>query len=122
MKLPSSGDLPGRSILEWQGRSSDSVPPDEVKRRVLLRNGRRCHWTGVPIRPGDEWDTDHVRALINGGENRESNLAPIRRGKAHKEKTAIDRQEADWVKRVQKSTTDCTSLLLGARGLTTSAK
>jgi len=39
---------------------------------------------------GDEWDADHVIALINGGQNRESNLAPILRGKQHKEKTAQD--------------------------------
>lgn len=39
---------------------------------------------------GDKWDTDHVIALINGGKNIESNLAPILRGKPHKEKTAQD--------------------------------
>ena len=37
-------------------------------------------------------NVDHVRALINGGENRESNLAPILREK-HREKTARDIDE-----------------------------
>jgi 5-methylcytosine-specific restriction protein A len=57
---------------------------------VLERYGYRCHWSRRPIRPGDNWDLDHVKALINGGENRENNLAPILRGKEHKEKTAAD--------------------------------
>lgn len=101
-RIASAGALYGRDVIEWIGATPNSVPPDEVKRRVLLRYNRTCHWTGVPIRPGDEWDTDHVIALINGGQNRESNLAPIRRGKAHKEKTRVDMEEADYVKRVQK--------------------
>lgn len=39
--------------------------------------------------PGDKWQVDHVIALINGGENRESNLAPILDA-PHKEKTRED--------------------------------
>lgn len=80
----------GRENPEWIGAKPDTPIPQRVKDRVFLRHGGRCHWTKRLIRPGDPWDVDHVRALINGGENRESNLAPILRGKPHKEKTAQD--------------------------------
>jgi len=39
--------------------------------------------------PGDQWDIDHKVALINGGRNVESNLAPALRD-AHRAKTADD--------------------------------
>jgi len=79
-----------RSVPEWIGATPDTPVPDRVKQRVFIAKGGRCHRSGVKIRPGMDWDTDHVQALINGGENRESNLAPILRGKVHKEKTADD--------------------------------
>lgn len=79
-----------RAVAEWIGSTPDTPVPDRVKLRVFTRHNGTCHWTGKKIMPGDLWDTDHVIALINGGENRESNLAPILRGKAHKEKTARD--------------------------------
>lgn len=101
-KIAATGELHGRSIEEWIGKNADARPPEHVRHRVLLRHERICHWTKVLIRPGDDWDADHVIALINGGENRESNLAPIRRGKAHNEKTAQDRAEADRVKHIQR--------------------
>lgn len=99
--IEAKGDLHGRSVLEWIGKNADSVPPPAVKLRVLLRYERRCHRTGQAIRPGDKWDTDHVKALVNGGENRESNLAPILHGLPHQEKTAEDRNEADKVRRIR---------------------
>jgi hypothetical protein len=51
--------------------------------------------------PGDAWDLDHIRALINGGENREGNLAPILHGRPHKEKTALDVAEKAKVARLR---------------------
>ena len=74
--------------------------PPRVKVRVFEAHGGRCHWSGNKIVVGDRWDVDHVRALINGGENRESNLAPILREK-HKEKTARDVDEKAKVARVR---------------------
>lgn len=99
--IEASGDLHGRAVKEWVGLTPDSPVPAKVKLRVLMRYSRRCHWTGKPIRPGDAWDVDHVIAIINGGRNAESNLAPILRGKAHVEKTAEDRDEADKVRRIR---------------------
>lgn len=81
-----------RALPEWIGKTPDSPVPDRVKVRVLEKYEHRCHWSGREIREGDAWDVDHVKAIINGGENRESNLAPILRGKPHKEKSAQDVQ------------------------------
>jgi 5-methylcytosine-specific restriction endonuclease McrA len=92
---PASGDfeLFGREVPEWFGATPDTPAPERVRQRVFMRYGGKCHWTGRKIMPGDDWDLDHVKALRNGGENREANLAPILRGKPHKEKTAQDRTE-----------------------------
>ena len=79
-----------RSLPEWIGKSDDERAPPRVRARVFEAYGGRCHWTGRKIMAGDEWDLDHVIAVINGGKNVESNLAPILRGKPHKEKTAAD--------------------------------
>lgn len=99
--IEAKGDLHGRAIPEWIGATPDTPAPKKVQLRVLLRYERRCHWTGALIRAGDAWDVDHVIALVNGGENKESNLAPILRGKPHQEKTAEDRDEADKVRRIR---------------------
>ncbi len=66
-----------RRVPEWIGATPDTRIPDRVRVRVFDAYGGRCHWSSRQIRPGDEWDVDHVIALINGGKNRESNLAPI---------------------------------------------
>lgn len=86
-------ELFGRDVPEWIGATPNSPVPERVKRRVWMRYGGKCHWAKRKIMAGEDWDVDHVKALINGGENRESNLAPILRGKPHNEKTAADRDE-----------------------------
>lgn len=88
-----------RAVPEWIGKTPDSRPPAHVRLRIFERYRGACHWSGILIRPGDLWDVDHVTALINGGENRESNMAPILRGKPHKEKTAVDVAEKSMVYR-----------------------
>lgn len=79
-----------RAVEEWIGRDDDTPVPERVKLRVFTRFEGRCHRSGRKIMAGDPWDVDHVLAICNGGENRESNLAPILRGKVHKAKTAED--------------------------------
>lgn len=78
-----------RSTPEWVGKTPDTPVPDHVKLRIFRDHGGRCHISGRKILPGDAWDLDHVIALINSGENRESNLAPALRDK-HRQKTAED--------------------------------
>lgn len=90
-----------RAVDEWIGKTDDTPAPPRVRLRVFEAHGGRCHWSGQKIKPGDAWDCDHVIALINGGQNRESNLAPILRGKPHKEKTAADVAEKSKVARMR---------------------
>lgn len=78
-----------RSVDEWIGKNDDAMPPPRVRLRIFDAHGGVCHISKRKIRAGELWDLDHVIALCNGGENRESNLAPALRDK-HREKTADD--------------------------------
>ncbi len=78
-----------RSVDEWIGKTDDERPPERVMLRVFDRHNGICHRSGRRIMTGELWECDHVRAICNGGQNRESNLAPILKSK-HKEKTAED--------------------------------
>lgn len=78
-----------RSVKEWIGKTDDSRPPPHVRVRIFESHDGICHIAKRKIMRGDDWDLDHVKALINGGENRESNMAPALRDK-HREKTARD--------------------------------
>lgn len=49
---------------------------------------------------GDKWELDHKIALINGGENRETNLAPAL-SFAHKIKTRTDVAEKSKIARIR---------------------
>ena len=90
-----------RKVSEWIAKHDDQKVPAYVKLRVFNDHQGICYLTGVKIRPGDEWDLEHIKALCNGGEHRESNLAPALRT-AHKEKTAQDRGEKAKVDRLKK--------------------
>jgi 5-methylcytosine-specific restriction protein A len=91
-----------RATKEWIGKTHDSKIPARVKLRVFERHGGVCHLSGRKIAAGEPWDCDHVVALINGGEHRESNLAPALRDK-HKEKTAADVAEKATIARKAKA-------------------
>lgn len=78
-----------RSVPEWIGKSNDEKIPPRVKLRIFERAGGKCHISGRAIRAGEAWDADHVIALCNGGEHRESNLAPALADK-HRAKTKAD--------------------------------
>lgn len=87
-----------RSTEEWIGKNDDSPIPPRVRLRVFDRCMGICHISGRKIRAGDSWDCDHIVALVNGGEHRESNLAPALRDR-HREKTAEDVAEKATVYR-----------------------
>lgn len=78
-----------RSVPEWIGKTPDAKIPPRVRLRVFERHSGKCHLSGRKIMAGEPWDCDHIVALVNGGEHRESNLAPALRSK-HREKTAED--------------------------------
>lgn len=84
-----AGSSSARQTEEWIGKHPDQAIPPRVRLRVFERYRGRCHLSGRKIMPGEKWDIDHIIALINGGEHRESNFAPALRDK-HREKTALD--------------------------------
>jgi len=89
-----------RTVSEWIGKTDDHRAPGSVRDRIMARDSR-CHLCSREIGPGEKWDLDHVKALINGGENRESNLRPSHR-KCHTEKTARDVAEKAKVAAIRK--------------------
>lgn len=92
---------PGRrSVPEWIGATPDTPVPPRVKLRVFERHGGRCHISGRKIMAGDVWECDHVKAIRNGGENRETNLAPALKDK-HREKTDEDVDERVRIDRIR---------------------
>lgn len=93
--------MTARELPEWIGATPDSRPPARVRLRVFQRHDGRCYLSGRKIGAGDLWDLDHVKALINGGENRESNLAPALK-EPHRAKTASDVAEKAKVDRIAK--------------------
>ncbi len=87
-----------RSTPEWIGASDDAKIPMRVRLRVFERHGGQCHISGRLIRAGEAWECDHVVALCNHGEHRESNLAPAL-ADLHRQKTARDVAEKATVYR-----------------------
>lgn len=78
-----------RSVEEWRGKSDDTMPPPRVRDRIFQRHEKCCYLCSNPIKDVEGYDLDHVKALVNGGENVESNLRPVHRF-CHVAKTAID--------------------------------
>src|SRR5882762_9603691 len=66
-----------RSVPEWHGATDDAKIPDRVKLRVFLKHDGCCSCCGRKIAPSEAWQCDHVVALVNGGEHKESNLQPL---------------------------------------------
>jgi 5-methylcytosine-specific restriction enzyme A len=88
-----------RATPEWIGKTDDDPVPDRVRLRVFERFGGICCECTVKIR-GRRWICDHRKALINGGENRESNLGPIHEA-CDKTKTKADVAEKSNNNRVR---------------------
>lgn len=89
-----------RSVEVWHGATDDTVPPPRVRLRIFDRYRGKCHICSAKIVPGSYWQNDHVVALINGGENRETNLAPACRNCCYA-KTAEDVAEKSKVNRIR---------------------
>ena len=90
-----------RAVGEWIGATDDTPAPPRVRDRVFIRHGGICHLSGRKIRPGEKWELEHIVAICNGGENRESNLAPAL-VLPHREKTKEDRRMKAKDDRVRK--------------------
>lgn len=89
-----------RTVDEWIGATDDQRAPPRVRERIFTRDST-CHLCKCEIQTGQKWDLDHVKALINGGENRETNLRPAHR-KCHVGKTALDLAEKAKVAAIRK--------------------
>lgn len=78
-----------RPVPEWTAKHNGQNIPPRVRLRIYDRDGGVCHLCKLPIKVAESWQADHVQALINGGEHRESNLAPVH-SHCHVAKTARD--------------------------------
>lgn len=78
-----------RSTDEWIGKTDDSAVPPRVRVRRFDAFGGICYLSHRKIRAGEKWELHHIIALINGGQHRESNLAPVLYD-AHKKQTRLD--------------------------------
>jgi len=90
-----------RSTPEWIGKDHDAKVPPRVRQRVFDRHGGICHLTGRKIAAGEKWELEHVKALILGGEHRETNLAPAL-AEPHKKKTAAEMKVKAKINAVRK--------------------
>ena len=93
--------MTARTVAEWIGKTPESKIPDRVKLRIVLAQEDKCALSGQKFRPGDKIEYDHKIALINGGENRESNLQAVL-ATEHKKKTAQDVSQKAKNDRVRK--------------------
>jgi 5-methylcytosine-specific restriction protein A len=89
-----------RPVPEWIGKHHGANIPPRVRQRVYDRDNGICHLCTLPIKTGETWQADHVQALINGGEHRESNLAPAH-GHCHAGKSALDLKEKAKVAKIR---------------------
>lgn len=106
-----------RSAPEWIGKSPDTPIPARVKARLFERHSGKCHISGRKITAGEAWDCDHILALCNGGENRESNLAPALKA-SHRKKTANDvavKAKSDRVRKKHLGIYETRSLINGSK-------
>ena len=76
-----------RTVPEWFGKTDDTPIPPRTKLRVKSRAHDCCEICGVRVRYGGQ--VDHTIALINGGQNRETNLRFLCRN-CHAKKTKTD--------------------------------
>jgi 5-methylcytosine-specific restriction protein A len=73
--LAGCGRAVARSVKEWIGKTDDAPFPPRVRLRILDRFAGNCASCGKHI--VGRFTCDHIVALINGGENRESNGQPL---------------------------------------------
>ncbi len=81
-----------RAVPEWIGKTDDAAVPNRVRLRIWRRQENAdgyaiCHISGIPIRPQDSFELDHIQELVLGGQHRESNLA-FALTQHHRQKTA----------------------------------
>lgn len=94
-------ELPGRPKKPWTGKTKKSVPPPDVKLRILRTWSYTCHITGLKITT-ETPDFDHVIPLEDEGPNAEFNFRPAL-PKGHRVKTAAENKARDRADRKAKA-------------------
>mgnify|MGYP001605238856 CR=1 FL=1 len=88
-----------RPVPEWIGKTDATAIPARVRVRVFQSQDGCCAECGKKMAVcGEPFEIDHTTALVNGGENRESNLRALC-GPCHKSKTRADVAEKSTVAR-----------------------
>lgn len=90
-----------RTVAEWQGRTDDSAPSDNCKKRIVERQHGKCALSGQAFRPSDKIEYDHITPLWLGGQNAESNLQAVL-GDPHKRKTQAEASVKAKIDRIAK--------------------
>lgn len=78
-----------RAVPEWIATSDDQAIPPRVRLRIF--GSGICKKCTRRLMAG-QWDCDHIVALANGGQHRESNLQPLCIDPCHSDKTKADRK------------------------------
>lgn len=91
-----------RAVKEWKGKTDDTPIPTRVKLRIVMRYQSICQHCFRDPSLYKYVEIDHINALVNGGENRETNLQPLC-DVCHKIKTKKDVAEKALVARQRKS-------------------
>jgi 5-methylcytosine-specific restriction endonuclease McrA len=78
-----------RKIEEWIAKHDDQAIPTRVKVRIVERQSGRCAECSREFDYKLKAEFDHERALVLGGEHRESNIRALC-GPCHKPKTRSD--------------------------------
>lgn len=66
---------------------------DQQRAKLFLDHDGRCYICTRRIRPGEQWEDEHVQSLENGGSNDIENRRPVCKN-CHAPKTAEDRKLA----------------------------
>lgn len=90
-----------RSLPQWIGKTDDTAVPERVQMRIFDLKSGTCWGCGRPLR-AEPWTCDHIDALINGGENRESNLQALGNKCCNPDKNAADVREKSLIYRKRK--------------------
>jgi 5-methylcytosine-specific restriction endonuclease McrA len=91
-----------RPVKEWIGKRPESMPGKLVMLRLYAKqNGLCACGCGMVMNLNrDQVDCDHKLALIDGGENRETNLQLLLR-QHHRAKTSVENSQRAQARRHQ---------------------
>lgn len=106
-----------RSLPEWIGKTDDTPIPPRVKLRIFERFNQRCNNCNLLIVGKLLPRYDHIIALINGGQNRESNIQLLCSG-CHDDKTKGDVRDKSNIynKRIRRLKLHNRKLIPGSKG------